>query len=71
MSKEKTKAKDNSSHCLPLYGIYGIMVLFVLTSITYSTYMVAVGTDGFIPKVMLIPQALFAGWIAVYKFHKS
>lgn len=46
----------------------GVFQLFVLASIAYSTYVVYLGTDGTAPKVMLIPQALWATLLAVQKF---
>jgi hypothetical protein len=66
--KLKADTSIKAKHSLPLYGIFGILSLFVLVSIAYSTYMVAVGTDGVAPKVMLVPQALFAACLAIYKF---
>lgn len=43
-------------------GVVGILLLFVVASIAYSTYVVALGTEGYIPKVMLLPQA---AWVVV------
>mgnify|MGYP006359308225 CR=1 FL=1 len=48
----------------------GMLQLFVLASIGYSTYIVFLGTDGIAPKVMLIPQAVFAVVLAIQKFTK-
>jgi len=48
----------------------GMLQLFVLVSISYSTYIVFLGTNGIAPKVMLVPQALYAGVLAVQKFTK-
>ena len=48
----------------------GLLQLFVLASIAYSTYIVYLGTTGYAPKVMLIPQALWAGILAIQKFTK-
>lgn len=62
---------EQSKDCLPLQGVWGILVLFVIASIAYSTYMVALGTQGLTPKVMLIPQTAFAVIVALYKFSKS
>lgn len=50
--------------------ITGILQLFVLVSVAYSTYVVYLGTEGIAPKVMLVPQAIFAAVIAVQKFTK-
>lgn len=49
-------------------GILGLIQIFVLVSISYSTYVVALGTQGYASRVMLIPQALFAAVLLVKKF---
>lgn len=49
----------------------GVLQLFVLASIAYSTYVVYLGTDGYAPKVMLIPQAIWATLLAIQKFTNS
>lgn len=48
----------------------GVLQLFVLISVSYSTYVVFLGTNGYAAKVMLIPQAIFAAYLAVTKFTK-
>lgn len=60
--------KVQSKQCLPLHGVFGVLSLFVVGSIAYSTYMVAMGTQGMVPKIMLIPQVTFATLLALYKF---
>ena len=50
--------------------VKGVLQLFVLASISYSTYIVFLGTNGPAPKVMLVPQALFAVVLAFQKFTK-
>ncbi len=60
------KGKKNNK-----FNVVGVLQLFVLASICYSTYVVYLGTDGIAPKVMLIPQALWATLLAVQKFTKS
>lgn len=65
-TNEATKAKKNIN-----FNLVGLLQLFVLASIAYSTYVVYLGTDGIAPKVMLIPQALWATLLAVQKFTKS
>lgn len=73
MTKKKNKdelkparqlKKDNNTKL----NTVGLLQVFVLVSIVYSTYVVAMGTDGYIPKVMLVPQALYAGYLLVVKF---
>lgn len=53
-------------------GIINIVLLLAVSSIAYSTYIVYMGTgDEVVPKVALIPQAVLALAIAVYKFFKK
>lgn len=66
-TNEAPKAKKNRNINIK---VTGIAMLFVLASITYSTYVVAMGTTGMIPKVMLIPQAIWGVIIAIQKFTK-
>lgn len=47
-----------------------LLMLFVVASIAYSTYVVYFGTIGIVPKIMLVPQALFAAIVAIHKFTK-
>lgn len=55
--------------CLPLYGAYGILALFVFASIVYSTILICLTyADNYKLFIGLVPQALFAVWIAIYKF---
>lgn len=54
-----------------LGGIGGIIMAFVIASIGYSTFIVYMGTSGLTPKLMLIPQAVFAGLVVLYKFGKN
>lgn len=49
----------------------GIAQLFVIASICYSTYVVALGTSGWIPKAMLVPQALWAALLLIQKFTRN
>lgn len=51
-------------------GIMGIMQLFAVASIAYSTIVIAIGTEGYIPLVMIAPQAILAVVIAINKFAK-
>lgn len=69
--KNNVTPVEQVKQCLPLYGIFGILMLFVIASIAYSTYMVALGTQGLVPKIMLVPQVTFAVIVALYKFSKS
>lgn len=49
-------------------SVIGMLQIFVLVSIAYSTYIVALGTHGYAPKIMLIPQALWAAILLVRRF---
>lgn len=51
-------------------SIMGIMQLFAVASIAYSTIVIAIGTEGYIPLVMVAPQAILAVVIAINKFAK-
>ena len=66
MTKQNNNTKKSKG--LPLTGIMGVATLFVVVSIAYSTFVVATGTDGLAPKLMLVPQALFASVVLVRKF---
>lgn len=68
--KNKDKAEEPKKTKRSNINIIGILQLFVLGSVCYSTYVVFLGTSGWSPKVMLIPQALFAAVLAVQKFNK-
>lgn len=67
-TKDELKAKQRANRAgIPVTGVYGLMFLFVCVSIGYSTYMVALGTDDLVSKVMILPQALFAIGFVSYK----
>lgn len=62
-TKEPKAPKDFSK-------VVGVLQLFVLVSVSYSTYVVFLGTNGYAAKVMLVPQAIYAAYLAVIKFTK-
>lgn len=69
--KKNTKSESSTverGHCLPLGGKYGIAMAFVIVSIAFSTFLIVDGTIGYVPKVLVLPQAIFAVWVFVYKF---
>lgn len=73
MSKDKKTTKEvgeaKPSKATSKYdSMIGILQVFVVVSIAYSTYIVALGTEGYIPKAMLIPQALYAAILVICKF---
>lgn len=64
---EKPKNKQNS----PFKSvIIGVGLLLAIISITYSTAVIALGTEGFTPLIMVAPQAILALSIAIKQFTK-
>lgn len=55
---------------IPVHKGWGILMLFVMASIVYANYVVFFGTEGLIPKLMLIPSTLFVAGFLVYKASK-
>jgi hypothetical protein len=51
-------------------NIIGLMLLLATASIFYSTTVIIMGTDGLTPIIMVVPQAILAVVILVYKFCK-
>jgi hypothetical protein len=51
-------------------GIIGITLLLVFGSIAFSTVVIWTGTDNPVYKLLIAPQALFAGVIAFVAFSK-
>lgn len=51
-------------------GIMGVLQLFVVASISYSSYIVIMGTDGLVPKLLVAPQIAWAVIILVIRFTK-
>ena len=66
--KQKETVKKQKSSKLD--GIMGVLQLFVVVSIAYSSYIVIAGTDGLTPKLLVIPQIMWAVIILVMKFTK-
>lgn len=66
--KEKDQTIKKSK--IKSYNVIGLLQVFVLVSIAYSTYVVVLGTDGLTPKVMVVPQTLYATVLLVNKFLK-
>ena len=63
--KTPKKSKDNIKQ-----GIMGIMLLIVVASIAYSTAVIAIGTDGYVAKALIVPQALWAACTLIRHFTK-
>jgi hypothetical protein len=51
-------------------AIIGLLQLFVVASIGYTTAVIALGTDGYIPLVLTTPQVLWAVIILIKRFTK-
>lgn len=51
-------------------GIMGVLQLFVVASVAYSTAVIAMGTEGYIPLALVAPQALWAVCVLVKRFSK-
>lgn len=66
MKKEKQEIKKG----IPVSGVAGILLLFVVVSIAYANYVVYFGTEGWLPKLMLIPSTVFVGVFLFYKAYK-
>lgn len=67
---EAVKAVKVKPTGLPVHKGYGILMLFVVVSIMYANYVVFFGTEGLIPKLMLIPSTIFVAGFLVYKAAK-
>ena len=66
----KKKETIKQSKGMPVSGLAGIYLLFVSVSIAYANYIVFFGTEGLLPKLMLIPSTLFVGAFLFYKAFK-
>lgn len=62
---EKSKMDKTKS------AIIGIGLLFAVASIVYSTSVIVLGTEGIVPLIMLIPQAILALVILIKQFLKN
>ena len=58
-AKQEKKAKKRTMTGIPVSGVYGIALLFVCVSISFMAYIVIMGTEGLIPKLLTIPAVLF------------
>lgn len=74
MAKEKNNSTEvktpKKSKAVSKNAIIGIMQLFAVASIAYSTVVIALGTEGVLPLVLVAPQAILAVAIAINKFSK-
>jgi len=51
-------------------SILGIMQLIVVASIAYSSAVIVIGTDGYVAKALIVPQALWAVCTLIRHFTK-
>lgn len=64
MEKIKNKSAQTGNYLLKLF------MLLVVVSASYSVYLIAVGTEGYIAKVMVAPLAIWVGLQLIEKFTK-
>jgi len=70
-TKVKTSEEENSTiKGVFVRGIIGTVLLLVFGSIVFSTVVIWTGTDNPVYKLLIAPQALFAGVIAFVAFSK-
>ncbi len=69
-SSNKINTNDKAKKVRNFTPVLSLLMLLVVVSIAFSSYVVYFGTSGLIPKIMLVPQALFAATIAISKFTK-
>ena len=50
--------------------VTGVAMLLVIASIAFSSYIVIMGVEQLVPKLMLAPQIMFAAIEAVKRFTK-
>lgn len=67
-SSKNNSAEVQTNRGIPIHKGWGVLMLFVCVSVAYANYVVFMGTDGYIPKVMLIPSTLF---VAAFLVHKA
>lgn len=65
---KNTKAKTQQATYCRIDGWRGLAGLFVSASIVYANYVVFYGTQGLIPKLMLVPSTLA---VLAFLVHKS
>lgn len=69
-NKDSKEVKVTKTGGVPMHGIWGIALLFVCASIGYANYVVFFGTEGLVPKLMLVPSSLFVTAFLVLKAAK-
>lgn len=69
MSKTKTTKKQSNKGTLQLFQ--GTAMLLVTVSISFSSYVVIMGVDDIVSKILIVPQLLFAVITLFRKFTKG
>lgn len=62
MEKLKNKSKQTGNYLLKLFH------LLVVISAAYSVYLIVVGTEGFVTKILVAPLAIWVGIQLINKF---
>jgi len=70
MSSGETKKNNENKKQSNKQSWLWLGMLVVVASIAFSSCMIFFGTEDVLPKLFIIPQAVFAVSIAVYKFVK-
>lgn len=68
-NKAKVKSVKNKNDSTKIV-IINLGLLLIVLSIAYSTTVIMTATEDIIPKILVLPQALYASWVIVKKFTK-
>jgi hypothetical protein len=68
MSKKEKVQKEKKVRDYSI--IVGILQLFVIASIAYSSAVIVMGTEGYIPMALLVPQVVYAVVVLIKRFTK-
>ena len=68
----KSKSKDSNGFkqglWIATFVILSAVAVSIIVSICFTSYVVLAGTQGIVPKIMVAPQAFFAGAVALATF---
>jgi uncharacterized membrane protein len=64
--KKNNKSKSNKVSDIMI----GVLQLFIVASIGYSTAVILMGTTGYIPMILIAPQAVYAVVVLIKRFTK-
>lgn len=68
--KQTKRVKPKKDNKQLLAGIMGLLQLFVVASIVYTTAIILMGSEGLVPKVLTIPQSVYAAVVVFKRFVK-